>query len=132
MAVRNTSYRSDYFKNNKGLFGVLHFCYICRKPLTRKYVEVDHIIPISKTLGSNSSWNLGSLCKKCNRKKSNKQDVRVLMGLGTKIVNTIISIPFVLLGFVFSLFSKLNGKLKVLVIALAVLYLWVNGFINFG
>lgn len=132
MATRSTTYRRDFFKHNKGLFGSIYFCYICKKPLTRRHVEVDHIMPISKFGGTNHHLNLGALCKKCNRKKSNKVDARILLGFGTKAFNLALAVPFVIVGALFSVFKKLDVKIQILVVALLLVYLWASGIISIG
>lgn len=44
---RSDSYRKDFLKHNKGLFGVLYFCVYCGKPITRKHMQVDHHVAIN-------------------------------------------------------------------------------------
>ena len=63
-------YREEFFKHNQGIYGVW-FCARCRKRLKKSEVEVDHIWPQSKS-GPDHHFNLQSLCRPCNRKKSNK------------------------------------------------------------
>lgn len=44
---RGDSYREDFLRYNKGLFGVLYICVYCGKPITRKHMQVDHHIAIN-------------------------------------------------------------------------------------
>lgn len=44
---RGESYRKDFLKYNKGLFGCLYFCAYCGRPITRKNMQVDHHIAIN-------------------------------------------------------------------------------------
>jgi 5-methylcytosine-specific restriction endonuclease McrA len=46
-------------------------CLYCNENLRDKILEFDHIIPI-KNKGTNSLFNIGVSCNKCNRKKSVK------------------------------------------------------------
>ncbi len=78
-------YRQEYFKHNKGLFGCIYFCSQCYKPILKKDVEVDHIIPLSKN-GLNHISNCTATCRKCNRSKSDKIDERVIKGYIFKLV----------------------------------------------
>lgn len=75
---REYNYREEYFKHNKGLFGI-YFCAQCFKPLLKKDVEVDHIIPLGKK-GINHVGNCTATCRKCNRSKSDKLDERAIKG----------------------------------------------------
>lgn len=75
---REYNYREEYFKHNKGLFGI-YFCAQCFKPLLKKDVEVDHIIPLGKK-GINHVSNCTATCRKCNRSKSDKLDERAIKG----------------------------------------------------
>jgi len=43
------------------------------------YLEIDHIIPLSKN-GSDKIENKQCLCQKCNNKKSNKLEMEVKNG----------------------------------------------------
>lgn len=45
--------------------------FTCQKCGSRKFLEVDHIIPRSKK-GEDNLSNYQTLCKECNRKKYNK------------------------------------------------------------
>lgn len=74
------NYRSAYFKQNPGFFGVLWFCSQCYRPLFgRKNVVVDHIVPLSKG-GRNHVSNCTAICAKCNRAKSDNTGAAVTKG----------------------------------------------------
>lgn len=81
-------YRNEYFKHNKGLFGCIYFCAQCYRPLLRKDVEVDHIVPLSK-MGPNSVLNCVATCRKCNRHKSDSLGKMTVKGLIFKIVEEV-------------------------------------------
>ena len=65
-------YRSNYLKHNPGLLGTWYICYNCGKILTKKTVQVDHIVPLDSKFGFNRLFNCSSLCEHCNKVKSNK------------------------------------------------------------
>nr|AQQ75313.1 hypothetical protein [uncultured bacterium] len=98
-------YRSEYFKQNPGFFGILWFCSQCRKPLIGKSkVQVDHIVPPSryskkkydrsgKLVKNNSvlarmlntKLNLVACCEECNKKKSAKVGLVTVNGAVSKV-----------------------------------------------
>ena len=46
---RSHNYRSQYFENNKGIFGNLFFCPYCGKVMRDKSkIEIDHIHAVYK------------------------------------------------------------------------------------
>lgn len=83
---RSTNYRSNFFKNRKGVFGSnIYVCAYCGRFMTKKNVRVDHIIPVYKAKNYNfykkllsfqgiknvnDARNLTASCEKCNQKKS--------------------------------------------------------------
>lgn len=83
---RSTNYRSNFFKNRKGLFGSeVYVCAYCGRFLTKKNVCVDHIVPVYRAKNDdfyrrllslrhiknvNDIRNLAPSCNKCNSKKS--------------------------------------------------------------
>lgn len=75
-------YREEFFKHNKGIYGVW-FCARCRRTLSQPEVEVDHIWPQSKG-GPDHHSNLQSLCRPCNRKKYNKINRNTAFDFGKK------------------------------------------------
>lgn len=77
---RSYNYRSEYFKQNPGLFGCIWFCSQCYKPLFgKKNVVIDHIVPLNKG-GRNHVSNCTAICRKCNSSKSDIVDGRVIKG----------------------------------------------------
>ena len=82
-------YRHEYFKRNPGLFGRVYFCAYCKRPLLRKDVQVDHIIPLNSHLGRNKAYNLVAACGPCNLAKSDKKDLRILLGYASKSADTV-------------------------------------------
>ena len=46
---RSTTYRANFFKSNKGIFGggKYYFCAYCGRVLSKRKVAVDHIIPVA-------------------------------------------------------------------------------------
>lgn len=81
-------YRAAYFKQNPGLFGCIWFCSQCYKPLFgKKNVVIDHIIPLAKG-GINHVSNCTACCRKCNAKKSDKVDGRIVKGYAFKLIES--------------------------------------------
>lgn len=113
---RNDTYRRDFIRKNPGFLGKYYFCYLCKRPMTRKTMQVDHIMPISKLGGTNMTYNLAPICPKCNRKKGNKVDHRVLIGYTDKLLWTIVGIPFAIIGSILSAFFKMPMKAKIVVV----------------
>lgn len=83
----NYNYRDDYFRRHKGLFGLgIYFCSYCGKPIRRRNSHVDHIIPKSKNQYLlNRSFNTTIACPKCNLRKSDKVDFRIVQGYASKV-----------------------------------------------
>ena len=88
---RSTNYRKEFFDTHKGPYR----CAYCGKRLKDDYIEVDHLIPVSKAKTStgvrtwlqlcgvknvNDPKNLVASCKKCNRKKSDNMGHWVIRG----------------------------------------------------
>lgn len=95
--TRSSDYRTQFFKYNKGYKhdGKTYHCAYCGKKVKKDELEVDHVVAIDAVknhilarlfiflLGIhniNDTKNLVASCKKCNRKKSNKQGFWVLRG----------------------------------------------------
>lgn len=71
------SYRSEWFKNNKGVHrpfrkGLYYKCSACKKWFLKEQIDIDHRIPKNKG-GTDDLWNLQPMCEHCNRSKQNKQ-----------------------------------------------------------
>lgn len=103
-------YRREYLKRNKGILGSgIYICPYCGLPGILKNSHIDHIMPKSKSERVfNRQYNLIATHPKCNQKKSDKIDRRVVQGYTAKVfggviggvVNTILNIIFLPLGFV--------------------------------
>ena len=80
---RNSHYRADFFKTNKGPFR----CRYCNRMIKPGEMQVDHIIPVSKTRyyesarrllaiqdihNVNDVRNLAPSCPRCNKKKGTR------------------------------------------------------------
>ena len=113
--------RSEYFKHNPGLFGCIWFCAYCHCAIVgERKVEVDHIIPLNSVFGMNARYNLVAACQRCNRKKSDKVDGRVLHGYISKVLEVILftiqKIFVVCLVAVWTIFRKsLNWLLQLII-----------------
>lgn len=112
MSKRSDDYRRQYLKHNKGFLG-LYFCAYCLKPVTKKNMEVDHILPVSKS-GINHRGNLVCSCSKCNRSKSDKIDHRVVQGFIYKYGTAILAIIFAIVLW------ALKGMLKIVISTLTI------------
>lgn len=83
-------YRKEYFRRNPGLFGCIWFCSQCGRPLIGKgNVAVDHIVPLNKH-GINRTFNTVAICGRCNSKKSDTVDGRVVKGYVAKVVEVVV------------------------------------------
>ena len=77
MGKRRTSppdYRAEFFKYNKGRkipfrSEPCYKCKNCGKWFEKRYITVDHRIPIRKG-GTHDLWNLQPMCDYCNKHKS--------------------------------------------------------------
>lgn len=86
---RSRNYRNEFFNHYHPLFWDVYLCAYCGKPVRKKNITVDHIIPIDKVNKSislqqtlinmgadsvNCFQNLTPACSKCNSKKSAKMN----------------------------------------------------------
>ncbi len=95
--TRSSNYRDEFFKANKGYKhnGKKYHCAYCGKILTKKQLQVDHVIAVdavkkhliprliiklSGIKNVNDPKNLVASCPSCNNRKSNKQGLWVLRG----------------------------------------------------
>lgn len=103
---RSFDYRSAYFRKNPGIFGCVWFCSQCFKPLFgRKSVCVDHIVPLARG-GKNAESNCTAICRKCNSRKSDKVDGRIVKGKFFKLFES-------------TFFKSQRGVMAILSIAIA-------------
>lgn len=125
------AYRQEYLKHNKGLFGFLYFCSQCGRPLTRKTLEVDHIVPLSKK-GVNHIVNCVAICHKCNQEKSNKINNTIYRGMLWKVLEEILICVSFIVTKVFSVLKTIllypiqhapNKRIKVLILLFYVILL---------
>lgn len=120
---KKMNYRYAYLKRNPGLFGCIWSCAYChRLILGKENLEVDHVMPLNNVLGRNASYNLVAACHRCNRRKSDIVDGRVVIGYASKLNEEIIAMlpgilkaPYALLSwivlYVVSLFGRIIGFL---------------------
>lgn len=122
---RSKHYRSDYFKRHKGLFNLgIYHCAYCGKILTKKGLEVDHLIPVNKVkfwgVGRllmrlsgisdiNDRKNLVASCKKCNSQKRDRLGVWVIQGFFGRFW-TIWFLKLFIAMFLLSLFISTYGN----------------------
>lgn len=135
----SNDYRADYFSRNHGIGGFAYICSQCFKPMYRKdKIQVDHIIPpsrfaIKRSRGGevtsnsivarflNHSFNCAAICPDCNRRKSNKMDIRIAKGYAMKVLEIgftlaqiTISIPFLAIAYgthlVHKVFTLFRGR----------------------
>lgn len=96
--TRSSNYRYRYFKAHKGLFNTFYQCAYCGRIRTKKYITVDHIIPVDKVIKGkrrehykrllrskgitdiNDVRNLVSACRRCNSQKSANAGIWILRG----------------------------------------------------
>lgn len=109
-------YRREYFSHNPGLFGCIWTCAYCHRPLVGKQnVNVDHIMPLNNVLGRNAGYNLVAACERCNKRKSDKVDGRVVQGYISKLFEVVIfSIQKVIVVFFVGLWYALWKVLSTL------------------
>ena len=136
-----------YFEKNPGLFGCIWFCSQCGIPMFGKdNVQVDHIIPLAG-LGINRTINTVAICPRCNREKSDKCGKYAVKGVIAKFFEaTLFSIQKIVLqilvfilkilhgivtgiaravGTVFSLFSTEAKIIVIIIVALAILLIFI-------
>lgn len=128
---RSATYRDDFFRANRGYKknGKDYHCAYCGKKLKKAKIEVDHVVAVDavkkKILARlfiiltgiknvNDPKNLVASCRRCNRKKSNKQGLWVLRGyLGRHIW-----------------FWRILRIAIILLISVLIYYLYSEGFID--
>ncbi len=110
---RRSAYRNTFFKNNKGFLG-LYFCAYCGRPMRKRKVKVDHIVPVYLAGNSlfyrgllerrgiktvNDARNLAASCFECNARKGSRGGIWVLRGiLGKSTARTLFRELFLLLA----------------------------------
>ena len=55
-------------------------CHICKKPIKRTEVSIDHLIPVSKD-GPHAEWNLGIAHLMCNISRGNRGSAQLRIPL---------------------------------------------------
>lgn len=146
-SIRTDDYRKIWLKQNPGLLKCMWICAYCGLPIFGKgNLQVDHVMPISRVVVQgnnrvtqaalapatavtkavgNSQLNLVAAHGGCNRRKSNKIDLRVIIGYFFKLLSILFA-PFVFLinGVFFGTIATIKWAVTVLVLALK----WV--FVN--
>lgn len=123
---RNSTYRKDFFEQNKPFWKNRYFCVYCGRLLPKNKIEIDHIIPVHqakkwyvrkmlrKMHGVNDPKNLGASCRKCNRAKGSKMNGWVFRGhLGKSNA--------------YQVFRWIVRFVVVILIIFTVLYIWKSG-----
>lgn len=89
---RSPTYRADFIAANPGFHGKLYMCPYCGRIMTKKTMQVDHIVAVDLARNSrlarklmpkegvNDIKNLTAACRTCNAKKSNKGGLWILRG----------------------------------------------------
>lgn len=127
----SSNYRKEFFQHYKPVFQNYYFCIYCGKLLTRKNLQVDHIIPIHKAKtskwvrwylerypkGVNDYRNLGASCRNCNLTKSAKMGFWTIRGKIGK----------------FNFYQILRWIIRVLIVAatIVMLYLYRENILEF-
>lgn len=106
-------YRKAYFDKHNGILGSnIYICSYCGRPVQKKNTHVDHIMPKSKSqFLFNREHNLTVSCAKCNLKKSDKIDHRVVQGYVSRwtggLVGAIMGLVFLPVRLVFGAGSSI-------------------------
>lgn len=95
--TRGKDYRKTFFENKKGVFGSdVYLCAYCGRPIHKKKVTVDHLIPCHKVKhwgfgrllmfmsgirNVNDSKNLVAACHHCNSSKGSKMGFWLIRGM---------------------------------------------------
>ncbi len=94
---RSASYRNNFFRENRGIFGSgIYMCAYCGRLMGKGTTRVDHIIPVQKARTSkfyqrilklrgiknvNDVRNLAPSCDRCNSRKSAYGGLWVIRGM---------------------------------------------------
>lgn len=96
LGSRNASYRKQFWKHAKPIWGESYLCAYCGRLLKKGTLTVDHLYPVGKAQKSimaqkmlrliglnniNSYKNLVPACVKCNQKKGQKTGLWLLRGI---------------------------------------------------
>lgn len=98
---RGGNYRAEFFAHNPPMFGDKYACAYCGKRMTKRQVQVDHIIAVDLAKRHadvrrkiqaygwddvNDTRNLCAACGRCNRLKANHGGLWIARGrLGKKV-----------------------------------------------
>lgn len=123
------NYRNEYFKKNPGIYGKIWFCSQCGKILIGKNnVVIDHIVPLNNVAGVNRTFNTVATCRKCNSKKSDIVDYRVIKGYLAKIFEVITShLPDTIALFISLMVSFIYQILNIVILILTMPFTFANG-----
>lgn len=92
---RGGSYRNIFFRSSRPFVGDIYFCAYCGRPVRKKNLTVDHIVPVGRVKKSatlqkrlkrrgitsvNDIRNLAPSCMACNHKKSDRMGLWVIRG----------------------------------------------------
>lgn len=145
ISERGSHYRAEFFAHNPLMFGDKYVCAYCGRRLTKKQVQVDHIIPVEMAKrradirdkihsygweSINDPANLCAACSRCNKSKSCRGGLWIIRGrLGKQkwwqyfmVVSRIMAA--VCVGFAIGAGSPFLGFLAGAIMSLLFLYLW--------
>lgn len=105
--ARSDNYRTNFIRENPGVFG-LYMCSYCGRIIPRRKMEVDHIISINHAnnhkllhfIGKsaiNSTVNLTPACHNCNSNKSDRGGLWIIRGLIGWLIHPMLWILFIIL-----------------------------------
>lgn len=118
-------YRAGYLKRSPSICGYF-ICSICGKLVTKRYLHVDHILPLAR--GGKNRWlNTVATCSTCNQNKSsNITRVLLFKGIMCKGIEIIIiSIKLLVSYFFYLSYNSIRGILIILLLPLKSNIHWI-------
>ena len=106
--IRSNNYRYQFINEYPGVLG-FYCCSYCGKIVSKKYMQVDHIVSIDyanrhpkyANFDINKLSNLTPSCKRCNLKKSNKGGLWIIRGKIGQVLQSLLWFLFLLCSFVY-------------------------------